>query len=100
MNEYLTFRRMITPVFIQVIFWIAVAVIVLAGFALIANDEAGVGLLTIIIGPFIARIYAELLIVIFRINDNVSAIRVQSAPAPVAPVAPAALPPEQSPPTA
>jgi hypothetical protein len=83
-NEYLTFRRMITPVFIQVIFWIAVAAIVIGGIVALANGE-GAGILIIIFGPLAARIYAELLIVIFRINDNVAAIRHQwegAAPVP------------------
>ena len=98
MNEYLTFRRMITPVFIQVIFWIVVAAIVIAGIAIIADDRPGAGLLTIIVGPLAARIYAELLIVIFRIHDNVAAIRVQGAPA--TSVATTTAAPEQSTPTA
>ena len=75
MNEYLSFRRMITPVFIQAIFWIAAAVIVIAGIVQIANDAVLAGLLTIVIGPFLARIYAEILIVIFRINDNLADLR-------------------------
>jgi len=75
MGDYLSFRKMITPVFIQVIFWIVIAVIVIAGIAQMANDAVGAGLLTLIIGPLIARIYAEILLVIFRINDNVAAIR-------------------------
>jgi len=75
MGEYLTFRKMITPVFIQVIFWIAVAALVIVGLVQIANDEAVAGILLIIFGPLGARIYAEILIVIFRINDNVAGIR-------------------------
>ncbi len=75
MSEYLSFRKMITPVFIQVIFWIAVVVIVIAGIAQMANDAVGAGLLTLLIGPLAARIYAEILMVIFRINDNVAALR-------------------------
>ena len=74
MNEYLTFRRMITPVFIQVIFWIAAVLIVIVGLVALANGEPG-GILIILLGPLAARIYAEILIVIFRINDNVAAIR-------------------------
>jgi hypothetical protein len=73
-NEYLTFRRMITPVFIQVIFWIAAVLIVIVGLVALANGEPG-GILIILLGPLAARIYAEILIVIFRINDNVAAIR-------------------------
>lgn len=75
MGEYLSFRKMITPVFIQVIFWIAVAGIVIAALVQIANDSAGAGILLLILGPLGARVYAEILIVIFRINDNVGAIR-------------------------
>lgn len=77
MNEYLTFRRMITPVFIQVIFWVIVAVVVIAGIAMLADGRAGAGILTIVLGPLVARIYAEILIVIFKIHDNVAAIRAQ-----------------------
>jgi Domain of unknown function (DUF4282) len=80
-KEYLTFRKMITPVFIQVIFWVAVAAIVIAALAAIANGEAVTGLLLLILGPLGARIYAEILMVIFRINDNVAALRVQKTPA-------------------
>ena len=75
MSEYLTFRRMITPVFIQVIFWVAVAAIVIGGIVQISNGHAGAGILLIILGPLGARIYAEILIVIFRINDNVAGMR-------------------------
>jgi hypothetical protein len=74
-NEYLTFQRMITPVFIQVIFWIFVAFAVIGGLVAIANDAAAQGILFILLGPLFARIYAEILIVIFKINDNVAAIR-------------------------
>ena len=84
MNEYLTFRRMITPVFIQVIFWVAVVLIVIAGLVAVANGEPG-GILIILLGPIAARIYAEILIVIFRINDNVAAIRHRGEPAAVPP---------------
>lgn len=75
MGEYLSFRKMITPVFIQVIFWVAVAGIVIAALVQIANDSAGAVILLLILGPLGARVYAEILIVIFRINDNVAGIR-------------------------
>lgn len=75
MREYLTFRKMITPVFIQVIFWLAVAVLVIAGLARIADDAPVEGIALIVLGPLAARIYAEILMVIFRINDNVAALR-------------------------
>ena len=46
----------------------------IAGLVALANGEPG-GILIILLGPLAARIYAEILIVIFRINDNVAAIR-------------------------
>jgi Domain of unknown function (DUF4282) len=84
LGEYLSFRRMITPVFIQVIFWIFAGIAVLGGLAALVSGEALSGLLLIVLGPLFARIYAEILIVIFRINDNVSRIaaRGEAAPAP------------------
>jgi hypothetical protein len=64
-----------------VIFWIAVAAIVIGGIVQIANGRAGEGILLIILGPLGARIYAEILIVIFRINDNVAGMRADKAAA-------------------
>jgi len=75
MNDYLAFRKMITPVFIQVIFWVLVAIIVIGAIALLANGSALEGILTLILGPLVVRIYAEIFLVIFRIHDDVSAIR-------------------------
>ena len=75
MNEYLTFRKMITPVFIQVIFWIVVAVIVIAALVQFANGAPVEGIVLLVLGPLAARVYAEILMVIFRINDNVAALR-------------------------
>jgi hypothetical protein len=94
MNDFLSFRKMITPVFIQVIFWIAVVMCVIT--ALMAMAQGGVaiigGLLFLIIGPFMARIYCELLIIAFRIYDELVAIRTGVPPTgqgfPVMPPAP------------
>jgi hypothetical protein len=75
MGDYLAFRKMITPTFIQILFWIAVLVIVIGGIAAIADGRSGEGIALMLLGPLGARIYAEILLVIFRINDNVFAIR-------------------------
>ncbi len=82
MNEYLTFEKMIAPVIIQVIFWVAAVVVVLGGIVtLFSGGFSGFleGLLIIIIGPFIVRIYCELLIVVFRIYDHIREIRDNTA---------------------
>jgi hypothetical protein len=81
-GAYLSFRKMITPIFIQVIFWVLVAFLVILGLVQIANDAPVEGILLIVLGPLGARIYAEILIVIFRINENVAALRDAKAGAP------------------
>lgn len=77
MNEFLSFRKMITPLFIQVIFWLMVGLCVLGG--LINMFQGGVnifvGLVMIVLGPLFIRIYCELLIVLFRIYDELVGIR-------------------------
>jgi len=80
-NDYVKFNKMITPVIIQVVFWVAAALCVVRGLVtLIAGvvhnslGAAVVGLLIIILGPVLVRIYAEVLLVIFKINDAVQTI--------------------------
>jgi hypothetical protein len=86
MMEFITFKRMITPILIQIVFWLAVVAIVIGG-AITAvvgltqiggrTPAAGItgvvgGIAIILFGPLVARIYAEILIVIFRINETLT----------------------------
>ena len=84
MNDFLAFRKMITPLIIQIIFWIGVAICVLSGLITVisgvASDFGGGaqvlrGLLIIILGPLGVRIYCELLIIVFRIHDRLVDIK-------------------------
>ena len=79
MGDFLSFRKMVTPVIIQVIFWIGVAAAIIAGIVvLVSADEAGArlfGLLYIILGPLYWRVVCELLILLFRINETLTDIK-------------------------
>jgi hypothetical protein len=79
MGNFLRFETMITPFVIQAIFWIAVVILIIAGIIQIAASDGGVGIVTglatIILGPLLARIYCEIIIVFFRINDHLRAIQ-------------------------
>ncbi len=84
MDDYLSFRKMITPIIIQVVFWIGAVIIALAGLWNIfrgATEYAGggtlvlYGLLTLLLGPLFWRIFCELLVVIFRINETLTEIK-------------------------
>jgi hypothetical protein len=90
LKSFTSFDRMITPVIIKVLFWIGVGISVLSGIGLfftgivggIMNSSFGQvlgglfgGPLTIILGILITRIYSELLIVIFQINESLTDIK-------------------------
>jgi phosphotransferase system glucose/maltose/N-acetylglucosamine-specific IIC component len=84
MEDFLKFRKMITPAIIQVLFWIGVAVCVIAGLVFMAYSfdsySGGVGvflsgLLVLILGPIGVRVYCELLILFFRMNESLTEIK-------------------------
>jgi hypothetical protein len=102
MDDFLSFRKMITPIFIQVIFWLFVVLAVIS--ALMTMFQGGInilfGLIFLVVGPFIVRIYCELLIILFRIYDELVAIRTGTPPGQGFPVMPAQpyVPPVVTPP--
>ena len=83
MNDFLAFRKMITPTVIQIIFWIGVIYCIIVGIVMIAVGVAGdrgggapvlMGIASLILGPLFVRIYCELLIILFRIHDRLTEI--------------------------
>jgi hypothetical protein len=71
------------------------AIAVIGGLVLLFRGGSGtvVGLIWIVVGPLVARVYCEILIVIFRINETLTDIRdntrpTQAAAPPSAPPAP------------
>lgn len=87
MADFFSFRRMITPRLIQFLFVVGVVLSTLAGLILIAagivaslSDDGAVGglaivllgLVALIFGPIIVRVYCEFLILFFRINETLT----------------------------
>ena len=81
MNDFFAFRTMITPVIIQIIFWVGVALCVIFGLGAIfvgsryGNGGPLWGVLVLILGPVAVRIYCEILIIFFRINETLTEIK-------------------------
>jgi hypothetical protein len=82
MSDFLAFRWMLTPVLIQVVFVLGSLATIAAGLVVIGHGathnhsgQLGVGIALILLGPIVVRLYAELLIVVFRINDSLGDIR-------------------------
>src|SRR6185436_12412196 len=90
MNEFLSFRKFVTPLIIQIIFWIGVVMYALAGLAMIvmgAMQGFGpfivgllLGIIVFAVGSLLVRIWCELLILLFKIYDELVAIRTGKMP--------------------
>lgn len=77
MKSFLFFDSMITPKIITVIYWLILLSAIGTGlntmfFGYRANILSGLGI--IIGGIIVARIWCEMLIVLFKINDNLQRI--------------------------
>ncbi len=84
MEDYLTFRKMITPIIIQILFWIgAVGAVLWSLFLIFSGATASygggglvlIGLVALFLGPILVRIYCELLILLFRVHDTLNEIK-------------------------
>ena len=69
------FDAMLTPKLITLIYWLLLLVAVISGLGIMFSGISFTGfiggLFTIILGAVFARIWCELLIVLFKINDNI-----------------------------
>jgi len=79
MEDFLLYRTMITPMLITVVSYILMGVTLLGGLGLLVageNDAARLGgLLVALLGPLYIRILAEVIIVLFRINNTLTEIK-------------------------
>lgn len=75
MHDFLTFRRMLTPIIIQLFFWAAVGVCIIGGVYNVWHKAYVHGLHVFIVGPIIARVFCEFLMVFFRINETLNALK-------------------------
>jgi len=88
MRDLLHFDSMITPKIITFIYWLLLAAAVLGGLSTVVtafgmfryNGWAGFGMLVVspfvvILGALVARIYCEIMIVLFKINEALQDIR-------------------------
>jgi hypothetical protein len=80
-SDFLSFRKMVTPIIIQILFWLGVIIAIIFGivsivYGVIRSDVPILlyGLLVLILGPLVVRIYCEILILFFRINETLTEI--------------------------
>ncbi len=75
MNDYLTFKRMITPLIIQFLFWLLVFITVISAIVTMFTTSFLTGLMFLLLGPLAARLWCEMIVVLFSINDTLTDIR-------------------------
>jgi len=82
-NRFFNFDKMITPTIIKILFWIGVALCVIFGLFQIVSGAISPwgggravlsGILTLVVGPILVRVYCELLIVIFKMHEALQKI--------------------------
>ena len=87
-SDLFQWERFITPQIIKIFYWLAVAVSVLAGLSgigsglamMFVNPFAGLvavlmSVIGVIIGVIFSRIAAEFILIVFRINEHLGALR-------------------------
>jgi hypothetical protein len=75
MNDYLTFRKMITPVLIRGIFWLGMMVVLVQAIAMGRATNPLVGLFMLVLGSLVWRVSCELALILFRIHEALEEIR-------------------------
>jgi hypothetical protein len=93
LSDLFQWERFVTPTVIKVFYWLAVIVCVLMGVAgavsslrdMAFNPFVGLvflvtSLLCAFMGVIVARIIAETVLIVFRINEHLGAIRNQGVP--------------------
>jgi Domain of unknown function (DUF4282) len=82
MRDLLFLDKMITPTIITFIYWLLLLFAVIAGLGTMFSGMGGsgflsflAGILAIVLGVIGARIWCELLIVLFRMNEALQEIR-------------------------
>ena len=80
--EFLEFNTMITPVLIQILFWMGLFTCLFGGFYLLAEngfsweyEETKAGWALLLLGPFAVRISCESIILFYRIHSILTEIK-------------------------
>ena len=69
MKDFLNYKYMITPGILKILSYIAMVGCVIAGiFTAFVEPVSGIGM--IVLGPILARIYTELMLVMFEIHNE------------------------------
>ena len=75
MRDIFFFDKMLTPTIITFVYWLILVGCVIGGLVSMFSGEFFIGLGTIVGGVLFGRIWCELLIVLFKMNEALQVIR-------------------------
>lgn len=75
MINFLLFRRMLTPLLIQFLFWLVLIVTVVVGIIDLLHKDYWHGFELIVFGPILIRILCEVFILFFSINETLTDVK-------------------------
>jgi len=73
-NDILFFDKMLTPQIITVVYWLGLAGTVIGGLFTMTQSFL-TGLAILVLGSIAVRVYCEIVIVFFKINESLKVIR-------------------------
>ena len=74
MKEFLNYEYMITPGVLKVLSYIAMAIAVIVGLVTTFTVDPITGIGTVVLGPIVVRMYAELMLVVFEIHKELKSL--------------------------
>ncbi len=77
-KDFFVFRKLLSPIFIQFLFWLGVFYSLFNGIDTMLYMSFFSGLWFLIIGIIFSRVFCELLLLLFRINDNLTEINAKT----------------------
>jgi HAMP domain-containing protein len=88
MKDLFFFETMLTPKIITVLYWLLLLGVLVSGLGALFTGRILYGIGTLILGALAVRIWCELAIVLFKINDHAKIIAGNPTSTPNEPVAP------------
>jgi len=75
MKDFFSFKKLVTPLIVQILFWMGISVWLFKIYGLINALRLGqsniiTALTLIVVWPLTLRLYCEIIMLIFKINEN------------------------------
>jgi hypothetical protein len=74
MKEFLNYKYMITPGILKILSYVGMVIAVIAGLVTAFTADLLTGIGMTILGPVVVRIYAEVMLILFEIHNELKSL--------------------------